>query len=172
MTGRRPLDTILASGPVQLAYAVDDVVAAAHEWVARGAGPFFVREHIPVADVRIRGEAGSFDHSSAYGQWGPVMIELICQHDGGPDPVVGSGGLHHVAHFVDEFEAASAALVDAGHPEVLFARAGGVVPFAFHDGGTAFEHLVEIYERTDGLAAFYAMVADASVDWDGTDPIR
>jgi hypothetical protein len=172
MTRRRPLDTILASGPVQLAYAVDDVVAAAHEWVARGAGPFFVREHIPVADARIRGEAGSFDHSSAYGQWGPVMIELICQHDGGADPVVGSGGLHHVAHFVDDVATASASLVAAGHPEVLFARAGGAVPFAFHDGGAVFGHLIEIYERTEHLAAFYAMVADASVGWDGADPIR
>ena len=42
-------------GPVQIAYAVDDVVGAAESWVARGAGPFFVRHHISVTNSRMNG---------------------------------------------------------------------------------------------------------------------
>ena len=63
--------------PVQLAYAVDDVFGAAELWAERfGAGPFFVAQHIPVTDVIYRGQPGVFDHSSAYGQWGELMVEI------------------------------------------------------------------------------------------------
>ncbi len=94
--------------PVQLAYATDDVTAAARRWVERGVGPFFVLEHIALNDVEIDGEPAVFDHSSAYAWWGSVMVELIHQHEPGSDPVVGTSGIHHVASFVDDFEEAQA----------------------------------------------------------------
>ncbi len=159
-------------GPVQLAYAVGDVEHAAAMWVARGIGPFFIREHIEVVNVRVRGEADSFDHSSAYGQWGDVMIELIHQHDGGGDPIVGPSGIHHVAHFVDDFATASRTLVEQGHAEVLYAETATGMPFAFHDGLDERGHLIEIYEQTAPLARFYDVVRAAATDWDGTDPVR
>ncbi len=157
-------------GPVQIAYAVDDVEHAATAWATRGVGPFFVREHIEVTNVRIRGLASSFDHSSAYGQWGDLMVELIHQH-GGDVPIVGTAGIHHIAHFVDDFATASAHLTDGGHGEVLYAETTTGMPFAFHDGHER-GHLIEIYERTALLARFYEMVRTASVGWDGADPVR
>ena len=159
-------------GPVQIAYAVDDVTEAADRWAARGVGPFFVREHIEVTKVRVRGAGASFDHSSAYAQWGDLMIELIHQHDGGPDPVVGRRGIHHVAHFVDDFAAAAARLAATGHAEVLYAETTTGMPFAFHDALDERGHLIEIYERTAPLARFYDMVREASVGWSGVDPVR
>lgn len=158
--------------PVQIAYAVDDVFIAARHWVERGVGPFFVLEHIEVCNARLRGVADVFDHSSAYAQWGSVMVELICQHDGGSDPIVGATGIHHVAHFVGDFATTATGLVAHGHAEVLYAETSSGMPFAFHDGLDEFGHHIEIYERTDRLAAFYGMVRDASVGWNGTDPIR
>jgi hypothetical protein len=162
----------MLGGPVQIAYAVGDVTEAAARWAAHGVGPFFVREHIEVTNVRIRGAAASFDHSSAYAQWGDLMIELIHQHDGGPEPVVGSSGIHHVAHFVDDFATAAAQLVGTGHSEILYAETSTGMPFAFHDGGVERGHLIEIYERTAPLARFYDMVRAASVGWSGADPVR
>jgi catechol 2,3-dioxygenase-like lactoylglutathione lyase family enzyme len=159
-------------GPVQIAYAVGDVEQAAAVWVERGIGPFFVRAHIELSDVVVRGRAGTFDHSSAFGQWGAVMIELIEQHDGGEHPVVDTTGLHHVAHFVDDFEATANALAAAGHQPVLTARTTTGMPFAFHDGGQERGHLIEIYERTAPLVRFYDMVRDASIGWNGRDPLR
>jgi hypothetical protein len=158
--------------PVQIAYAVDDVVAAAAGWAPVGVGPFFVREHIDVYNVRVRGEASVFDHSSAYGQWGSMMIELICQHDPGADPIVPHAGLHHVAHMVDDFAAEHQGLIDDGHAEVLYAETSRGMPFAMHDGGRARGHLIEIYEGTAELRRFYDMVRDASIGWTGADPIR
>lgn len=162
----------MLGGPVQVAYAVDDVERAAERWVGRGVGPFFVRVHIEVVNARVRGRPSSFDHSSAFAQWGEVMIELIHQHDAGPDPVVGVGGVHHVAHFVSDFDAATAALAAAGHAEVLYAETSTGMPFAFHDALDDRGHLIEIYERTAGLGRFYELVRAAAIDWDGTDPVR
>jgi len=160
------------SGPVQLAYAVADVREAAAGWAPVGVGPFFVRDHIELSTARVRGESSVFDHSSAYGWWGDVMFELICQHDPGDSPVVPASGLHHVAHLVDDLDAVSTSLAADGHAEVLWGQTSGGQAFAMHDGGPARGHLIEIYEPTDGLLKFYDMVRRASIDWDGSDPVR
>jgi hypothetical protein len=159
-------------GPVQLAYAVDDVRDAARRWNTTGVGPFFVIEHIDVRNVRVNGSPSTFDHSSAYAQWGDVMVELICQHDGDGERIVGHSGIHHVAFFVEDFETAAAQLTASGLPEVLYAETGSGMSFGFHDGRAERGHLVEIYERTDQLAWFYDMVRESAVGWDGSDPIR
>ena len=162
----------MLGGPVQIAYAVDDVDRAAGEWAARGVGPFFVRRHIEVTNARIHGRPGRFDHSSAFAQWGDVMVELIHQHRGGDDPIVGTSGIHHVAHFVDEFAVATTSLTAGGYGEVLYAETSTGMPFAFHDSLDERGHLIEIYERTTALQRFYDMVRDAATGWDGADPVR
>jgi methylmalonyl-CoA/ethylmalonyl-CoA epimerase len=162
------------SGPVQLAYAVSDVREAADGWVPVGIGPFFISEHIELGATRVNGQTATFDHSSAYAWWGDTMFELICQHDdgsGGPR-IVGTSGLHHVAHFVDDLDVVSAGLIADGHGEVLRAETLSGVGFAMHDGGAARGHLIEIYERSAGLQRFYDMVRDASINWDRSDPLR
>ena len=163
---------VVLGGPVQIAYAVDDVGSATATWVERGVGPFFVREHIELANARVHGRPATFDHSSAFAQWGEVMVELIHQHDGGAEPIVGSSGLHHVAHFVDDFAGASTLLSHSGHGEVLYAETSTGMPFAFHDALVERGHLIEIYERTPVLARFYDMVRAAADGWDGNDPVR
>jgi hypothetical protein len=158
--------------PVQLAYAVDDLRAAVDRWVdERGAGPFFVLEHIPVFDVRVFGVPGRFDHSSAYGQWGSVMVELLQDHTDGVSPV-SSPGLHHVAHFVDDIGAASHQLTERGWPEALWATTAGGNGFAFHDARAELGHMVEIYEGNNRLRSFYARVAAAADGWTGADRWR
>ena len=156
----------LAGGPVQLAYCVADVRAAAVDWVGRGAGPFVVRDHIPLDDTWVADGSGLFDHSSAYGQWGDVMVELVAVHS----PLgLRTVGLHHMAFFVPSFGDALEELTAAGYPCVMRARAGGT-DFAFHDARDALGHYIEIYEGSDGLRAFYAAVATAAADWDGVEP--
>ncbi len=164
--------------PVQIAYAVPDVREAARRWADTfGAGPFFVIDHIELSDVRYRGVPSTFDHSSAYGQWGDVMVELVCDHTIGPSPVadvVGPGGcgLHHMAFFVEDLAVTQAELVTFGWPEALHARTPSGMAFAFHDATAELGHMIELYERTDALLGFYRRVAEAAVGWDGTDPIR
>jgi catechol 2,3-dioxygenase-like lactoylglutathione lyase family enzyme len=164
--------------PVQIAYAVPDAVAHARRWAAElGAGPFFVRPHIEVLDVFHRGAPATFDHTAAYGQWGDVMVELVEDHTDGPSVVrdmypSGAMGVHHLAFFVPDIAAATAGLNALGHATAMTARTRSGIRFHFIDTSARLGHMVELYERSTPLSAFYAQVADAAKDWDGSDPVR
>lgn len=163
--------------PVQVAYAVPDARRAAVRWAGElGAGPFFLRSHIPLTDVCYRGGPGHFDHSSAYGQWGEVMVELVQDHGDGPSVVrerftVDQSGLHHLAFIVDDLDATTAALGEQGYELAMSARAS-TTRFHFLDAVADLGHMLELYQGSDHLRGFYAMVRDAAVGWDGADPVR
>lgn len=171
------MSAALMGHPVQVAYVTPDPIAAAHQWASQyGAGPFFVMRHIHVANVVYRGEPSSFDHTSAYGWWGDMMIELFCQHDDTPSVVreryaANEGGIHHLACFVDDLPDALARCASAGLPTAMTAVAGATT-FAFVDALSSTGHFWELYEPTDGLRGFYAMVRNAHQDRDNRDPVR
>ena len=171
------LGTLLGP-PVQIAYAVEDAAEAAHRWASDlGAGPFFVRPHIPVTDVVHRGNPGSFDHTSAYGQWGSLMVELVQDHGSGPSAVrdmyaPGESGLHHLAFFVDHLDLAVAKLGALGYPLAMSASGRGGVRFHFVDAVASHGHMFELYEPSEYLRTFCAMVAGAAGGWDRSDPVR
>ena len=152
--------------PVQVAYVVADLDAAVEEWSARfGAGPFEVRRHVELRDVELHGRPATFDHSSAYGQWGDVMVELVQDHGTGPSVVrdrfaPGEGGLHHLAFLVDDLAATLARLSDAGLETVMRATTAGGTTFCFVDAVATHGHHLELYERTDRMVAFYRSIAD------------
>ena len=158
----RPLGRLGIGPPVQLAWVVTDVDVAAADFADRyGAGPFVVARHIEVVDVVHRGVPGRFDHSSAYGQWGELMVELVQQHGDDPSPVTEHGAgpqLHHVAHLVDDLDDALARCADAGLATAFTARTAGGLAFAFVDARPVLGHFLELYEPSDVLVAFYARV--------------
>jgi catechol 2,3-dioxygenase-like lactoylglutathione lyase family enzyme len=157
--------------PVQIAYAVSDVTAAAERFAAStGAGPFFVVQHISVSASRVHGVDAPFDHSSAYGQWGDVMVELVEEHS--PPIVVPDSGVHHVAFMVPSLADAASWCVAQGWAEALWARTRGGQEFVFHDARASLGHLIELYEPSDRLLGFYRTVAAAAVEWDGSAPVR
>jgi hypothetical protein len=162
---------------VQVAYAVDDVDVAARSFAeCVGAGPFFVRRHIELATVSHAGGPAVFDHSSAYGQWGSVQVELVQVHAARPNSlseiVLRPAGVHHVAWFVADVDAEQGRLDALGWPEILDATTASGLRFAFHDARAQLGHLVEIYEPSERLLAFYASIAAASAGWSGDDPLR
>jgi Glyoxalase/Bleomycin resistance protein/Dioxygenase superfamily len=162
---------------VQVAYAVDDVRSAARSFAEHiGAGPFFVRRHRPMRSVVHQGTEGAFDHSSAYGQWGTVQIELVEMHDVRPaalaDIVHRTSGIHHMAYFVSSIDDERQRLERLGWPSVLLAQTASGLRFAFHDARAPLGHLIEIYEPSDDVIALYTMVAQAASGWTGEDPVR
>jgi catechol 2,3-dioxygenase-like lactoylglutathione lyase family enzyme len=168
----------LLGAPVQIAYAVTDAIVGAEAFARDfGAGPFFVRPHIELVDVVYRGRPGAFDHTSAYGQWGSLMLELVVDHGNGNSPVgdvfaPGESGLHHLAFIVDDLHATVKALVAAGYEIAMSARTTNGTEFHFVDTRPTHGHMVEIYERSDRLRDFYEMVAGAAVGWAGDRPLR
>jgi hypothetical protein len=142
-----------------------------------GAGPFFVASHIQLLDVMCRGRPGTFDHTSAYGQWGALMVELVEDHSVDSSPVrdvytPGETGLHHLAFFVDPLDEALKWLLARGHELAMSARTAAGTEFHFVDARATHGHMLELYEPSDRVLAFYASVADAAYGWDGRDPVR
>ena len=164
----------------QLAYKVNDLEAAVTRHHRQfGSGPFFAARHIALASSQHRGVEQPFDHSSAYGQWGAVMVELVVQHN--PDPSalhdmfpfgVGSEGLHHAAFFVDDLAAAIGRFGAEGAPLAQLSVTAGGTAFAFIDTVASHGHMLELYEPTPQLTGFYDMVAKAAQGWDGKDVLR
>jgi len=151
----------------QIAYFVPDVRAAAqrhHDLF--GSGPYYVAEHIPLASAVHRGTARELDHTSAYGQWGPVMIEFVQQNNPGPSAFhdvypEGSGreGIHHVALFVDSVADEIARYESEGFEIALDAAMNDGFRFAFVDTTAQYGHMLELYEPAESLTGFYDFVA-------------
>lgn len=164
--------------PVQIAYFVSDVIAAAERMSATvGAGPFHVIRRIELASGQHRGNDCRFLHSSAYGQWGDVMVELVQQDVEGPSPfrdmfAPGEEGLHHLAFFVPDLDAAIEQAARAGMPLAARALTAGGVDFAFLDATANLGHMIELYVPDQRLTGFYGLVRDAAAGWDGSDPVR
>ena len=159
-----------------MAYLVEDVERAAERFIARGAGPFFWRHHAPAEAVDGEGRTAQFVHSSAYGQWGELQLELVSVDPGTPDWLAEAlrtpGGLHHMAHFVGSFATAQKELAARGWPATMTATTANGSQFAFHDARSELGHFVEIYERTAGVAALYDKLVAVHRDWGGADPLR
>lgn len=169
---------LLSRPAVQIAYFVPDIrEAAARMHATFGAGPFHIVERIQLARGEHRGRDCPFVHSSAYGQWGNVMMELVQQDVEGPSPFrdmygPGEQGLHHVATFVDDVAEAIAAYARHGMPLAARAETLTGTEFAFIDATATLGHMIEIYVPNQGLRGFYDFVRDAASGWDGSDPVR
>ncbi len=165
---------------VQVAYHVKDIRVAATQMVERfDAGPFFINENILLSSAEHRGEPTDFVHSSAFGQWGDVMVELVRQEDDSTRTPFrdmyqkNQEGLHHTAIIVDNFEDTISHFADKGFELATrcITRQGGV-EFGFIDAVSVMGHMIEIYEASPALLGFYEMVKDASIGWNGDDPLR
>ena len=165
---------------VQIAYHVTDIRRAARDMAATfGAGPFFLNENITLSWAEHRGEPADFVHSSAFGQWGDVMLEVLQQEDDSTNTpyrdmyAANEEGLHHTAIMVADMDDAIEYFESNGMP--LATRCGirtRDTEFAFIDARKTLGHMIEIYPESEGLLGFYKMVRDASVGWTGDDPIR
>jgi catechol 2,3-dioxygenase-like lactoylglutathione lyase family enzyme len=164
--------------PVQIAYHVADPDQAARSFAsAFGWGPFFLFEHIALSRCLYRGAPACFDHSSAYGQAGELMIELITQHDESPSVLRDlyardEVGVHHVAHFVANLQDTLDQVRAAGEEIALDACTATGTRFAMLDTARQLGHMVELYEPAGDLLKFYRYVRRAAQGWDGTEPLR
>jgi hypothetical protein len=164
--------------PVQIAYFVNDIREAAKRMSSiTGAGPFYVIENIELEWSEHRSNSCEFVHSSAYGQWGKIMLELVQQEDDGPSPFrdmygVGEEGIHHVACFVDSIEETLKQYEELGYPLATRAKAKVGTEFAFIDTRKLMGHMLEIYVPDETLSGFYDLVKDASLGWDGSNLFR
>jgi hypothetical protein len=163
---------------VQIAYHVPDAAVAAVEFARMfGWGPFFLFEHIPLSSCAYRGLPAQFDHSSAYGQAGDIMVELIMQHDDSRSVLRDlyrreTVGIHHVAHFVENLSSSLDQARDAGAVLALDAVTETGTRFAMLDLTREVGHMIELYEGSGDLLKFYRYVRRAAEGWNGSEPLR
>jgi catechol 2,3-dioxygenase-like lactoylglutathione lyase family enzyme len=160
-----------------IGYVVEDLRAGVERFsAATGAGPFLAMEHIPFDAVTFAGGPAVYDHSSAFGQWGPLLVELTQVHEAQPAGLAAAlvapgAGVGHVAWLADSLD-----------DEIERLRTAGLTPFhsgdsgpvhaVWFDGGPLVGHPIEVLARCDEILGFYAMVREAAAGWDGTEPWR
>lgn len=158
---------------VQNAYHVGDLDQAIARWHrATGLGPFLVRRHIALKDVRYRGDPSTLDISAAHVQAGPVQIELVTQHCDSPSTFrdmfdARSDGFHHVAVFPQDHAALVEHYEGLGFPVATEFVTGEGRGAAYLDTRALLGHMVEIYRVNDSLLTFYEQIDQAARSWDG-----
>ena len=169
----------LPASPIrQIAFFVPDAGAAAKaHHAAHGSGPFLLAENIPLARATYRGQPAHLDHSSAYGQWGDVMVEFVQQNNPGPSVFhdlypEGSGryGPHHVAVFVEDADAAADQWAAAGYPDAFRGVMEDGFTYHFADTTALCGMMTELYAANDQLRSFYDHIATIAGDF-GKHPV-
>ena len=159
-------------------YVVDDLEVAVERAVAMwGAGPFYVARHMTFEECTFNGAPATFDHSSAFGQWGPVRVELTVIHSTDPPELgqtmapYGSGRVGHIGIIVDDLPEASAQLQASGAHAYHAGRTGPVAA-TWHDARATHGHSIELLQRNDFLTGLYERMAASAENWDRGEPIR
>jgi hypothetical protein len=171
--------SVAALGPIaQLGYVVDDIEAAMEHWVQDlDVGPFFYLPSPPLNDLVYRGEPTTARIGVAITYSGDLQVELIQPLDDQPSPyrdfqLASGNGLHHVAHFTNEYDAAIAAYRAKGRSPYYEGR--GLTAeqrFSYFDSPSHGGTVNEVVE-TSGFGGFFDFMRAKSADWDGSDPIR
>jgi hypothetical protein len=157
-------------------YVVGDLRAGVERFAGDfGAGPFFAMEHIAFDEVTFEEAPAVYDHSSAFGVWGPILVELTQVHDARPRGLARAltapgGGAGHVAWLADDLGVETARLERAGLRRFHTGRTGPVAAAWFQ--GPPFGHPVEVLQLSEPLLGFYAHVRAAADGWDGAEPFR
>ena len=163
---------------MQLCWVVPDLHAAVQHWVnSAGIGPFFLFEQVVFDNPLYRGRAtDNANISAAMAQAGDVQIELVCQHDERPsiwrDVVpAGTSGLHHMALYCQDYDAALAAYTSAG-AEVAFSGLMMGARTCWVDTTATLGFMVELIQANPVADAVFAQFRAAARDWDGSNPLR
>jgi hypothetical protein len=146
-----------------IGYWVDDLPTAMTQATELlGIGPFRVIEHVDLGDFSFRGEPAVLDHSAAFAQWGPVILELNQAHDVQPRALrkalgVAPGAVSHTSWWVSDLAAETRHMERQGCA-LLTSSVGGAVANWF-TGGSLFAHPIEIHQPTPGVLGMWTSLA-------------
>ena len=170
----RPTGTVM-----QACYVVADLSRAIEFYVRTlNVGPFFVLPHRKQPDRVYRGAVTPTEVSLAMGFAGTMQIELIEQHDEAPslfrEAIARHGyGFHHFGIAHDDVPGVLPSYLGEGYEVVGRSPVptGGEVVFLeppdpVHPG------YIELLPATDEMDQRFTRFWQASVGWDGVDPIR
>lgn len=170
----------LGHNAFQSAWVVDDIEAAALNWVkTTGIGPFFIADYQQgfLVDTYYRGTATAITMKTALAQAGDMQIELIEPTGSQPniyrDTVpAGSTAFHHMCLWSQDIDADIAGYNRQGFETAAQGRVESGASFAYIDTSATLGHMIELLDYSDEVKAVFDMIAAAAIDWDGSDPVR
>ena len=162
----------------QLGYVVPDIEAAMDYWSrVLGVGPFFYAERVPVVNFTYRGAPSSPVTSVALANSGAVQVELIQQRNDAPtmyrDFVQAKGsGLQHVAYWTQNFDADMERLSARGFKVGMGGEVGARGRFVYFETEYHPGAVIELSEVEGPKGRMFDLIRNASIGWDGSDPVR
>ena len=169
---------MLPSSIYQIAYLVENIEDAAHQWARlTGAGPFVLFDPFEFIEPRYKGRACEMNLGIALGFSGGLCIELIAQHDDQPsiysDWQREKGlGLHHVAMLADDFPATLREQAAKGVDPLFTGGFGENTHLAYLDTRNSLGCYLEIVEHTDFVRGALAAMRLEHESWDGKNTLR
>ena len=166
-------------GPIrQLGIVVDDIEQGMKHWSdVMGVGPWFHNPQVPIVDYTYDGQSYEPHNSVALANSGDMQVELIQTRNDVPSMYrdymqKGLRGLQHVAFWTKDFDADLAMMKERGFTVKMSGCVGENGRFVYfaeeHHPGTC----IELSEVMGPKGRLFGLIRAASVDWDGTDPIR
>lgn len=163
---------------VQNGFVVADLDAALRHWTeGLGVGPFFLADHVKVARYVWDGVESEIDLSLAFAFAGDLQIELIYQHNDVSSSFrhhlsTKGPGFHHVCHRTTEFDSIYEAARNRGLKIDSEGEIFGGARFCYFSSEQPSLPLMEIVSLTERSVAMHARIRDASIGWNGADPVR
>ena len=163
--------------PAQNGYVVRDIDAAMQEWLALGVGPWFYFGDVQMDWFRHRGEDSGAKVSIALANSGDLQIELIQQRNDAPSMYrdflrAGRTGVQHFAYWTTTFDAQLAAATAAGMKVGMGGAVGANGRYVYFDCEYHPGTVIELSEVNGPKGDLFRTIREASVGWDGKDPIR
>ncbi|TWA72815.1 glyoxalase/bleomycin resistance protein/dioxygenase superfamily protein [Azospirillum brasilense] len=162
----------------QAGYVVDDIEAAMDYWSRTlGIGPWFYNERVPIRNYTYRGERYEVHNSVALANSGPLQMELIQTRNDAPSMYrdflkAGRTGLQHVAYWTENYEADLERLTGQGFKPVMSGEVGEKGRFVYFDTEYHPGTVIELSEVAGPKGKMFDLIRNASLDWDGSDPVR
>lgn len=161
-------------GVIQIAYSVADIDQAMADYGARlNVGPWFTMGPFNPPAARYKDEPCGFVLSLAFAYSGHVQIELLQQHNDAPSALRNRPlGFNHWGVGVRDFDAALARHAALGHAIVFTDLAPDGGRFAYLDTTDTLPGYIELIEMNPERDGMFGMMHQASIGWDGSDPVR
>lgn len=166
----------------QLAYIVPDIKSAMDYWSSvLGIGPWYYNPRVPIKNYRHRGQRYEPHNSVALANSGPLQIELLQTLNDVPSMYrefteAGLQGAQHVAYWTENFDTDLARLEARGFQVAMSGEVGERGRFVYFDQpahpGLHPGAVIELSEVAGPKGKLFTMIRQASVNWDGKDPVR
>ena len=162
----------------QLGYVVHDIEAAMDYWSRTlGVGPWYYNPRVPIKNYTYNGESYEPHNSVALANSGYVQVELIQTRNDVPSMYRdfargGRTGAQHVAYWTERFDEDLARMRAQGHAVVMSGEVGQRGRFVYFEADANTGTVIELSEVAGPKGKMFKLIRDASVGWDGRDPVR